>query len=241
MSSIQNHLIPSHCQLSQLENLIGYRFTDQSLLLRALTHRSFRAEHPRLVATDNETLEFLGDAVLDLVIGAQLIALYPEKPEGELTKLRSALVQEKHLSIVANDLSIGTFLLLGKGEDQSKGRQKPSILASTYEAVVGAIFSDSNYQTAKEIIEHQFHARIDMAQLAMKASDPKSALQELTQEKHNTAPAYVLESSEGPDHAKIFTVSVHLLGRCVASASARSKKAAEQKAAAAAITHLRQP
>lgn len=241
MNTPHNSLIPTQNQLSQLQDLVGYRFTDHTLLLRALTHRSFRAEHPELVTTDNETLEFLGDAVLDLVIGAKLIALYPNKTEGELTKLRSALVQEKHLFIVANDLDFGRFLLLGKGEDQSGGRLKSSILASTYEAVIGAIFTDSDYPTTQEIIEHHFHARIDMAQMAMEASDPKSALQELTQEKLNAAPAYILKSTEGPDHAKIFTVSVHLLGRCVASASARSKKAAEQKAAAAAIAHIRQP
>lgn len=241
MSISRNSLIPSQHLLSQLEELIGYRFTDQSLLLKALTHRSFRTEHPELVQTDNETLEFLGDAVLDLVIGAKLISLYPNKTEGKLTKLRSALVQEKHLFIVANDLKFGSFLLLGKGEDQSGGRQKPSILASTYEAVVGAIFTDSDYPTAKKIVEHHFHSRIDQAQQAMEACDPKSTLQELTQEKHNAAPMYILEGTDGPDHAKTYTVSVHLLGRFVASASASSKKAAEQKAAAIAIAYFGQP
>lgn len=241
MSTPHNLLIPSKSQLSQLQNLIGYHFSDHTLLVRALTHRSFRAEHPELVTNDNETLEFLGDAVLDLVIGAKLITLYPKKTEGELTKLRSALVQEKHLFIVADDLKLGTFLLLGKGEDLSGGRLKPSILSSTYEAVIGAIFTDSDYQITKEIIEHHFSGRISMTQLAIEACDPKSALQELTQEEYNAAPAYILESSDGPDHAKTFTVSVHLLGRAIASASASSKKSAEQKAAAAAISHLRQP
>lgn len=238
---MQNSLIPSPRQLSQLQASIGYHFINHATLVRALTHRSFRAEHPELTTTDNETLEFLGDAVLDLVIGAKLITLYPEKTEGELTKLRSALVQEKHLSLVASDLKFGTFLLLGRGEDQSGGRQKPSILASTYEAMIGAIFTDSDFQTAKDIVENHFHGRIAEAQLAIAACDPKSTLQELTQEKYSVAPIYVLDSSYGPDHAKNFTVSVHLLGQCVASASASSKKAAEQKAAATAITRLSQP
>jgi len=240
MSTTQNFLTPSNVQLPRLQELIGYHFRDARLLIQALTHRSFRVEHPNLVATDNETLEFLGDAVLDLAIGAKLITLYPEKTEGELTKLRSVLVQEKYLSQMACEFDIGTFLLLGRGEDQCGGRLKPSILASGYESLIGAIFIDSDYQHTKTIIEHHFSDRIVPAQLAIETYDPKSALQELTQARHHVAPVYVLDRSEGPDHAKKYTVSVHLQGQCVASASASSKKAAERKAAATAITRLRQ-
>lgn len=227
--------------LSQRQKNIGYSFNDPSLLSRALTHRSFRVEHPDAAREDNETLEFLGDAVLDLVIGALLIATYPTMTEGELTKLRSALVQEKHLAIVARDLSLGEFLLLGRGEDLGGGREKPSILSSAYEAVIGAIFTDSDYPTAQKIVEGHFRDRICAAQRSIPTGDAKSALQELTQDKFNAAPLYVLDHAEGPDHAKTFTVSVHLLGKTLATASAPNKKAAERQAAAIALAHLQAP
>ena len=208
---------------------------------RALTHRSFRVEHPEVTGEDNETLEFLGDAVLDLVIGALLFKIHPTMTEGELTKLRSALVQEHHLAIVARDLLLGEVLLLGKGEDQTGGRQKASILSSAYEAVIGSIFVDSDYPTVQQIVEDHFRDRIHSIRQSIASGDAKSALQELTQDKFNVAPVYVLDSAEGPDHAKTFTVSVSLLGKMLASASARNKKRAEQKAAALALAHLQQP
>ncbi|MDD5758534.1 MAG: ribonuclease III [Desulfobulbaceae bacterium] len=231
---------PTHSLTRQYKSL-GYHFTNPGLLTQALTHTTFHVEHPDLTSKDNETLEFLGDAVLDLVISALLLARFPAMTEGELTKLRSALVQEYHLSIVAQDLHLGDFLLLGKGEDQSGGRQKSSILSSTYEAVIGAIFLDSDYQTVQKIIESHFDTRIDMAQQSVALGDAKSALQELTQGRFNAAPLYILDKAEGPDHAKTFTVSVHLQGQALATASAQNKKAAEQKAAAIAITQLSQP
>lgn len=226
--------------LSAEQNSLGYHFSNPAVLTRALTHTTFRVEHPEDAGEDNETLEFLGDAVLDLVIGALLISRFPSMTEGELSKLRSALVQEQHLAIVARDLRLGEFLLLGKGEDQSGGRQKPSILASTYEAVIGAIFLDSDYPTVQRIVEDHFHGRIDIAQQAIAIGDAKSTLQELTQDRFNAAPVYVLDKAEGPDHAKTFTVSVHLQGHALGSASAQNKKAAEQKAAAVALAHFNQ-
>lgn len=232
---------PPLSSLAQHYESIGYRFNNPGLLTQALTHTTFHVEHPELTAKDNETLEFLGDAVLDLVISALLVARFPSMAEGELTKLRSALVQEYHLSIVAQDLHLGDFLLLGKGEDQSGGRHKSSILSSTYEAVIGAIFLDSDYPTVQKIIESHFDARVDVAQQSVALSDAKSALQELTQGRFNAAPLYILDKAEGPDHARIFTVSVHLQGQALASASAQNKKAAEQKAAAIAIAQLNQP
>jgi len=224
--------------LSVHQDRLGYRFRNPELLSRALTHTTFRVEHPELANADNETLEFLGDAVLDLVIGALLLAMYPAMTEGELTKLRSALVQEHHLSIVSQDLRLGESLLLGKGEDQSGGRQKSSLLASAYEAVIGAIFLDSDYPTVQKIVEGHFQDRIGAARQSISIGDAKSTLQELTQDKFNEAPIYVLDKAEGPDHAKTFTVSVHLQGQPLAFASARNKKAAEQKAAAIALAHL---
>lgn len=219
---------------------LGHRFNHQGLLTRALTHSTYRVEHPGPGRQDNETLEFLGDAVLDLVIGALLIERYPTLAEGDLTKLRSALVQEQHLALVATNLRLGDFLLLGKGEDRSGGRHKPSLLASTYEAVIGAIFLDSDYPTVQALVEGHFNAYLADARRSIETKDAKSALQELTQEQFNTAPTYVLDNEEGPDHAKTFTVSALLLGQVIGSAAARNKKAAEQKAAAAALDHLRQ-
>lgn len=233
----------SHHQdpLSPPQAGLGYRFNTPQLLARALTHTTYSVEHPEQAPEDNEILEFLGDAVLDLVIGAMLIARFPFLAEGELTKLRSALVQEQHLAVVAHDLNLGEFLMLGKGEDLSGGRQKSSLLSSTYEAVIGAIFLDSDYPTVQRIVEGHFHDRIGAAQQSIATGDAKSTLQELTQEKFNAAPLYILDREEGPDHAKIFTVSVHLRGQALGSASARNKKTAEQKAAAAALAHFNQP
>lgn len=230
---------PNHVR-DRLQGSIGYCFSDPRLLTRALTHRSFKEEHPESVPDNNETLEFLGDAVLGLVIGALLLSSYPAMREGELTKLRAALVQEQHLAIVARDLGLGEFLLLGKGEDQSGGRQKASILSSAYEAVLGAIFIDSDYRAVQVIVEDHFRDRISTAQQSLSAGDAKSALQELTQERFSAEPVYALVKAEGPDHAKTFTVEVSLLGQALASASARNKKKAEQKAAALALAHLGQ-
>ncbi len=228
---------PDHPQA--LAARLGHRFQDPRLLARALTHRSYRVEHPHDPAGDNETLEFLGDAVLDLVIGALLLNSSPQMSEGELTRLRSALVQERHLDLVARDLGLGDFLRLGRGEEQGGGRGKASILSSAYEAVIGAVFLDGGYAEAQAMVEAHFRGRIAEAQASLAGGDHKSALQELTQARFNSAPLYVLERAEGPDHAKTFTVSVRLQGRPVATAQASSKKAAEQKAAGLALASLR--
>lgn len=224
--------------LHDFEALLGYAFDNVSLLTRALTHRSFTFEQQGTLREDNETLEFLGDAVLDLVIGSLLFRQFPEKREGELTKLRSTLVQENHLVTIAREINLGTFLFLGKGEEKSGGRQKASILACTYEAVIGAIFHDSNYETVRQVVENHFSEKIAPSQESLKKADAKSRLQELTQEKTGETPTYVLDRSEGPDHDKSFTISIHFQGSILATATAKSKKAAEQKAAALAVDAL---
>lgn len=222
-------------ELTALEDRLGYRFQNLSHLQKALIHRSYAFEKGRLLGEDNETLEFLGDAVLDLAIGVILFTRFPKMKEGELTKLRSALVNETHLALVAADLGLGKHLLLGKGEDSSKGRKKPSILSCAYEAVVGAIFLDGGYEQSLVAVRRLFEPRIDAAQEAAAMVDAKSRLQELTQELYNEAPAYLLESEDGPAHEKNFTVAVLLRGEVLATATAGSKKAAEQKAASLAI------
>ncbi len=220
--------------LSEFEKLLGYRFTDLRLLQKALIHSSFAFEQPQ-VCKNNETLEFLGDAVLDLVVGFILFRRYPEMQEGELTKLRAALVNETHLAKMARDIELGRFLCLGKGEDSSNGRNKSSILSCAYEAVVGAIFEDGGYEIATEFIEKFFLPAITGKKEELLIADAKSRLQELLQDKHNEAPHYHLDGEEGPSHQKKFTVSVVFQGEVLGTGTAGSKKEAEQKAAAEAL------
>ncbi len=220
--------------LSEFETLLGYRFTDLRLLQKALIHSSFAFEQPQ-ACKNNEILEFLGDAVLDLVVGYILFRRYPEMQEGELTKLRAALVNETHLAKMARDIELGRFLCLGKGEDSSNGRNKSSILSCGYEAVVGAIFEDGGYEIATEFVEQFFLPAITGKKEELLIADAKSRLQEHLQDKHNEAPQYRLEGEEGPSHQKVFTVSVVFQGTVLGTGTAGSKKEAEQKAAAEAL------
>lgn len=221
-------------KLCEFEKLLGYRFTDLRLLQKALIHSSFAFEQTQ-VCKNNETLEFLGDAVLDLVVGYILFRRYPEMQEGELTKLRAALVNETHLATMARHIELGRFLCLGKGEDSSNGRNKSSILSCAYEAVVGAIFEDGGYETVTEFVEHFFLPAITGKKEELLVADAKSRLQELLQDKHSEAPQYQLDNEEGPSHQKLFTVSVIFQGEVLGTGSAGSKKEAEQKAASAAL------
>ena len=220
--------------LSEFEELLGYRFTDLRLLQKALIHSSFAFEQSQ-DCKNNETLEFLGDAVLDLVLGHLLFRLYPDMKEGELTKFRAALVNETHLAQVARDIELGRFLSLGKGEEASSGRNKSSILSCAYEAVIGAVFEDGGYETVSELIEEYFVPIIAEKKEAMLAGDAKSRLQEVLQEKYNEAPQYRIEKEEGPSHDKTFTVAVVFADKVLGVGSAGSKKEAEQRAAAEAL------
>ena len=222
-------------EFAALQSELGYHFKEIQMLLKAMTHRSFLFEQASVVEKDNETLEFLGDAVLDLVVSHMLINKYPHMDEGELTKVRSTLVQEKHLALLGREISLGACILLGKGERQSGGMAKDSILSCAFEAVMGAIFLDGGYDAARLVIERKYCNRLEYGKKEAVKDDPKSCLQEITQGMTNEAPIYTLVKEEGPDHNKIFTVSVSFQGRILASASAKSKKAAEQKAAAKAV------
>ena len=223
--------------LSEFEKLLNYRFTDLRLLQKALIHSSYAFEHSNS-ENNNEILEFLGDAVLDLVVGHMLAESYPDLREGDLTKLRSALVNETHLASLARGLELGRFLSLGKGEESSSGRNKSSILACALEAVCGAIFEDSGYETASMIARNLFQPSLDIKKAEMQVADAKSRLQELLQEKYNEAPVYRLEKEEGPAHQRTFTMSVVFQDQVLGSGVARSKKEAEQKAAAHALDSL---
>jgi len=225
-------------KLSEFEKLIGYHFTDLRLLQKALIHSSFAFEQTH-IGQNNETLEFLGDAVLDLTVGYILYKRYPQMQEGELTKLRAALVNESHLAMMAKDIELGQYLCLGKGEDASDGRRKSSILSCGYEAVVGAIFEDSDYKTVTDFVNRFFMPAIAGKKEELLLGDAKSRLQELLQDRYNEAPLYHLDKEDGPSHQKIFYISVQFQDIVMGTGSAGSKKEAEQRAAAAALEKIR--
>jgi len=238
MKSLESLTVDNSLQLAALEGRLCYSFRQQELLQLALVHRSFAFEQGDRLNKDNERLEFLGDAVLDLAIGSALFSRFPEMPEGEMTRLRAMLVKESYLAGMAARLDLGSCLCLGRGEDASDGRGKPSILASSFEAVLGAIFHDGGYEAACVFVEHHFGPGFDNEKEKLHLADAKSRLQELLQEKYNEAPLYSLEKEEGPDHQKIFSVSVRFRDQVLAQGRARSKKEAEQNAAAAALEKL---
>ena len=221
--------------LAEFELTIGYRFTDLRLLQKAMVHSSFAFEQAQ-AGQDNQVYEFIGDAVLDLVIGHLLSRRYPDMKEGELTRFRASLVNESHLAIMAKELDLGKFLCLGKGEDNSNGRDKSSILSCAFEAVVGAIFEDSDYHAVEALVCRLFNKAVEEKKEDLLLADAKSRLQELLQDKHNEPPTYRLDSEEGPSHRKQFSVSVLFGNKVLGTGSASSKKEAEQRAAAAALT-----
>jgi ribonuclease III len=223
--------------LADLEKSLGYRFTDLRLLQRALVHSSYAFEQVQ-GGEDNEKLEFLGDAVLDLVIGHMLFNRYQTMREGELTRLRASLVNEQYLAKMAREIDLGRYLELGRGEDASHGRSKSSILSSAYEAVVGAVFQDGGYLAVAELVESLFLPVVDGKMQGLLIADAKSRLQEVLQEKHNEAPTYRMEGEEGPAHLKVFTVAVCFREQVLATGTAGSKKEAEQRAAATALQQL---
>jgi len=227
-------------QLHEFEQIIGYSFTDKSLLQKSLIHSSYAFEQTQ-VGQNNETLEFLGDAVLDLTVGYIIYKRYPEMREGELTKLRAALVNESHLAAMAKKIDLGKYLCLGKGEDSSNGRQKFSILSCGYEAVIGAIFEDSDYKTVTDFVSRFFVPVIDGEKEELLMGDAKSRLQELLQEKYNEAPTYKLDRESGPSHQKVFYVSVLFSQEVLGTGEAGSKKVAEQRAATMALKKLLEP
>lgn len=223
--------------LAGLERVLAYRFTDLRLLQKALIHSSFAFEQAQ-IDNNNEILEFLGDAVLDLVIGHILCKRFPEMREGELTRLRSSLVNETHLASMARELQLGDYLCLGKGEDASNGRNKSSILSCAYEAIIGAIFEDSDYGTVEEIIRKFFIPAMTIKKEELLMADAKSRLQEALQDKFNEAPSYRIDLEEGPSHQKVFSVSVLFRDTALGSGTGGSKKEAEQRAASATLADL---
>lgn len=237
MKTIQQLALANKEKLQGLEKLLGCRFDDINLLQRAMVHSSFGFEQLKDGA-NNETLEFLGDAVLDLAISAMLFTMYPGIREGELTKLRAGLVREATLARMARNIKLGDFLMLGRGEDASRGRNKPSILASGLEALIGAIYLDRGYETAEHFIRSHFGPMLPGKKEKMLAADAKSLLQEKLQEHFNQAPTYHLDAEEGLPHARRFTVSVRFKDEVLGVGGGSSKKMAEQQAAETALAAL---
>jgi ribonuclease-3 len=225
--------------LAEIQERTGYAFRDRELLQLALVHSSFAFE--RLdCGRHNETLEFLGDAVLDMAVGHLLFIRFPNMREGKLTRIRAALVNETSLAEIARSLELGKHLLLGRGEDGTNGREKASILSCAYEAMIGAMFLDGGYEVVHSYVQQAFSPLIDRQGERLTSADAKSKLQEVLQEQHNEGPQYMLEAEEGPAHARLFTVSVQFRSQVLGSGRAASKKEAEQQAAAAALTFLQE-
>jgi len=216
-----------------LEALLGYHFSNRTLLLTALCHSSWSNEHPSDPAGDNERFEFLGDAVLDLIVGHHLMDRYPTLREGELSVTRSQVVSEAGLAEVAAQLGLGEWLRLGKGEERSGGRNKASIVADAFEALVAAVYLDGGFPAAWDLIGRLLAARIDTVE-AKGFYDHKTRLQEFCQGHLKATPTYRVVEEVGPDHDKRFVVAVLLGAREWGRAAGRSKKEAEQMAAAEA-------
>ncbi|MEN8257827.1 MAG: ribonuclease III [Thermodesulfobacteriota bacterium] len=238
MTMLDALVIKNREGLTSFEEKLNYSFTDISLLQEAFIHSSYAFEQGNDLRRDNETLEFLGDAVLDLTVGHALYQRYPEMQEGELTQLRAALVKESHLARMAREIDIGPYLLLGRGEDHSQGRQKNSILSCAFEAVVGAIFLDGGYQAVEKVVARLVVPWFDERRKDLDVADAKSRLQAMLQEIFSEGPSYHLEETSGPDHDKTFSVSVRFQGQILARGEAKNKKKAEQQAAAKVVKNF---
>lgn len=218
---------------SKLEERLGYTFHSKDLLIEALTHKSHRKTY------NNERLEFLGDAVLDLIVGEYLFLKFPDEAEGVLSKIRASLVNEGGFARLAGVIGLGEYIYLSPAEESNEGRSKPSLLSDAFEALMGAIYLEAGLNKCQDIsiaLLEQTYPKIDLNTLS---KDFKTALQELTQAAYGVTPSYVLVDSFGPDHKKEFEVSVQLMDKDIATAKGKSKKEAQQKAAKIALKILR--
>jgi len=230
----------SRQDLSSLENELCYEFKDIGLLQEAMQHSSYVNEQRDPALKDNERLEFLGDAVLDLVITHILMDHFPETREGDLSRMRATIVNESQLAIVAQELKLGEYMLLGKGEALSHGQEKSSILADALEAVIAAVYLDRGLQAAFDVIERQFSQIISHVGERLAAEDFKSQLQELVQGRFKSIPHYEVVAESGPDHDKTFEVRLDVGPSLTTYGGGKSKKSAEQAAASAALEKLQE-
>lgn len=222
--------------LGEFQDMIGYRFQQEGLLRQALTHSSYANEKHMRKLSDNERLEFLGDAVLEIVSSEFLYHNYPDVPEGELTRLRASIVCEPTLALCTEEMELGKYLFLGKGEEQTGGRKRKSILSDALEAIIGAIYLDGGFANAKEFVLKYILTDIEHKKLFY---DSKTILQEVVQGRHEEL-QYVLIEESGPDHDKSFTVELRISDQAVATGTGHTKKAAEQAAAYHALIMMKE-
>jgi ribonuclease-3 len=232
-------VVPIREEFGELERKLGYRFRDRGLLEQALTHRSHAQEDDTGAVDDNESLEFLGDAILGFVVADLLYQEFPEYDEGQKSKIKAALVSKPALARIGERLALGDALILGRGEEKTGGRRKQALIADTCEAILAAIYLDGGIEPARSFIVEHLHPLIERARepalLTALTGDYKSALQELLQSRNAPPPEYRLAGESGPAHRKQFAVELWAEGRCVTRAEGRTKKEAEQHAAQQAL------
>jgi ribonuclease-3 len=227
--------LKDHSQLRLLQKELGYTFSDPSLLVRALTHVSYQRDKS---GGHNEVLEFLGDAVLDLAISDLLMRSYPDRSEGDLSRMRAALVNSGALAAKAEALQLGRLLRLGKGEERSGGRGKASILAGAFEALLGGVYRDGGYEAARRLVERYFAG--DLREKKLGLQDYKTRLQEISQMLFRVPPSYRVVAETGPDHEKRFITAITVGGKVLGKGEGRSKKQSEQEAARKALSELQE-
>lgn len=226
--------------LSSLENSIGHKFKKKSLLKEAITHKSFAHEQQNPDYLYNERMEFLGDSVLELIVSEYLYCSYTEFTEADLSKIKAYAVQESTLAEFAQSINLGSSLLLGKGEEITGGREKPSLLANAIEAVIAAIHLDGGFNKSKEFVLNYLIPKIDKLTADNVVFDFKTELQEIAQAEFGVLPEYVTHKEEGPEHRKIFEVKVFINNDLFGTGQGRTKKAAAQKAAEAGLNSFRE-
>lgn len=224
--------------LYNLENKIDINFKDKNLLKNAFIHRSYLNEHKKFKGTSNERMEFLGDSVLSVIVSKFLYCKLPQSPEGELTTIRASLVRTETLAKLAQDLSLGQYLFISRGEEESKGRENLSILANTFEALVGAIFLDQGSAKVEEFLAKTILSKWKILSKSA-AKDNKSKLQELVQREYHKSPNYKLLQSWGPDHSRKFEIGVYLEDKILGSGIGKNKQEAAQNAAKNAIDYIK--
>jgi len=221
---------------SKLEDRLGFKFKNQDLIKQAVVHRSYLNEHPAFGLNHNERLEFLGDAVLEIVVTEYLYHHFPETPEGDLTNWRASLVNAKMLSDIANEIGLENYLYLSKGESKDKNsKARQYILANAVEALIGAIYLDRGIKAVKKVIKENIISKLDNILENKLYLDPKSKFQEKAQEKYGVTPYYKVLSEAGPDHSKVFEVGLYLNEDLVAKGKGSSKQEAQVKAAAVGL------
>ncbi len=221
-------------EYSGLESKLGYTFKNKKLIIEALTHKSYKQPY------NNERLEFLGDAVLDLIVGEYLFNRFNSSDEGKLSKIRASLVNEEGFTKLANVLSLGDYIYLSNAEENNKGRTKPSLLSNAFEAIMGAIYLEAGLKTVNDIVIKMLETNYQEISLESLFKDYKTSLQEITQARFGVTPEYKLVSAKGPDHLKEFEIAVIIQDKTYATAFGKSKKIAQQEAAEVAINLLKE-